>query len=340
MKKFFALLLISGIIFPASAMALTSAATDVSQEQSTTEQIFSDVPSTHANYLAINFLSKEGVVKGYSDGTFKPAQLVNRAEALKIILVGNKVEIPASVETVSFSDIKTADWFSVYVMKAKEMGIINGNPDGTYAPARDVSRSEFIKMLLMANGFISDKWTGQELYNDVPKDAWYSPYMNYAGQAGLISADSQNNLYPSQALTRGDVAEILYLMTVIRNGKDTQFLLDQSEQQMAQIEIYIGSQDPIAAKRAAELAVDITQQAYKNMPENNVVLGAAKLARAYDFLVNAYIAGVQKNYAACKDWANQAIAKATEAWEANHDIQPIAKHIKDSANQIIGQIPA
>jgi len=299
---------------------------------------FTDVPQSHPNYVAITYLNTQGVVNGYDDGTFKPEQLVNRAEALKILLVGNATKINEDVTNVSFSDIKSSDWFTKYIETAKAMGFVNGNPDGTFAPARNVSRAEYLKMLLNINGFKPDNWTGQGLFTDVPKDAWFAPYMNYAGQAGLITPDSGNNLFPGKEATRAEVAEIFYLLAVIRKGSDTQFLLSQAEAQMAQVEIYIGANAPLLAKRASELSVDMTQQAYKNLPDNNVVLGAAKLARAYDFLVNAFIAGVQQKNTEATDWANQAIAKATEAWEANNDLQTISRHIKDRANEILAQL--
>lgn len=301
---------------------------------------FTDVPSAHQNYVAIKYLNSVGILKGYEDNTFRPEQKVNRAEALKIILTGTGISVPEETEASTFTDVSTTDWFAKYVSKAKELGIVSGNPDGTFAPARTVARSEFIKMLLMSNGFKTENWAGQELFSDVPKDAWFNPYMNYAGQAGLVVKDEQNNIYPSQELTRAEVAEILYLMTVIRKGGDTQFLLNQAESEMAQIEIFIGATQPLFAKRASELSVDMTQQAYKNLPDNNIVIGAAKLARAYDFLMNAFIMAIQKKNDEARDWANQAITKATEAWEANNALQEIAKHIKDRANEIIAQLDA
>lgn len=300
---------------------------------------FSDVPNTNDNYLAVNYLSEQGIVKGYEDGTFKPDQPVNRAEALKIILEGNGLVVAESVEESSFTDVQVSEWYTRYIEKAKELGIVNGNPDGTFAPGRDVARAEFLKMLLNTNGFKTEKWEGTQIFADVPQDAWFTPFMNYAGQSGIISKDAQGNLNPGEALTRGEVAEILYLLTVILKKNDTQFLVSQAEAQMSQIDVYVGASNPNAAKRASELSVDMTQQAYKNLPEDTTVLGAAKLARAYDFVVNAYVEGIQKNYTESKDWADQAIAKATEAWEADNENQEIAKHIKDRANEIIAQIP-
>ena len=301
---------------------------------------FSDVPQTHENYVAINYLNTENVISGYEDGTFRPGQTVNRAEALKILLVGNAVAIEDAAAASGFTDVAPGDWFAKYVDTAKNLGIVAGNPDGTFAPGRTVTRAEFLKMLLAMNGFNTEKWINQQLFADVPADAWYAPYMNYAGQAGLVVKDEQNNLMPAGELTRGQVAEIFYLMDVIRQGKDTQFLLNQSESQMAQVEIFIAAGNAESAKRAAELSVDMTQQAYKNMPDNNVVLGAAKLARAYDFLVNSFVTALQQKNQEATDWANQAIAKATEAWEANSELQPLARHIKDRANEILAQITA
>ncbi len=301
-------------------------------------QEFSDLPQTHSNYVAVKFLTTEGILKGYEDGKFHAENLVNRAEAIKIIIEGNKILTDAKTTEDVFKDVKSQDWFAKYIAKAKEIAIINGNPDGTFAPGRNVSRSEFIKMLLSANGFKKESWENQELFNDIPKGTWFTPYMNYAGQAGLLEKDEKNNLYPAKQLTRGEVAEIMYLLIVIKNGKDTQFLIDQAESQMAQIEIYIAATDPVGAKKASELAFDVTQQAYKNKPDDKVVLGVAKLAKAYDFLVNAYIMALQKKNSEAIDWANQAISKATEAWETNNDLQPLARHIKDNANKILSQM--
>jgi hypothetical protein len=323
---------------PMQAQAPTS--TQQTQQTQQAAPSFTDVPQTQGNYVAIMYLASRGILKGYSDGTFKPDQLVNRAEALKVILQGADVQVPATATTTSFSDVKVSDWFAVFIEKAKELGIVSGNPDGTFAPGRNVARADYLKMLLMANGFKPETWLGKQLYNDVPADAWFTPYMNYAGQAGLVTKDANNNLYPSKELTRGEVAQILYVLTVIRNGTDTQFLLSQAQSQIFQIDVYVNSNQLSFAKSASQFAVDTTQQALVNTPADNIVLGAAKIARAYDYLVNAYISAVGNKAADAKSWANQAITKATEGWQANNAVQPIAKHIKDLANAILAQLPA
>lgn len=299
---------------------------------------FSDVPNDHPDFVSITQLVEQGILKGYDDGTFKPEKIVNRAEAIKVILGGSNISVESELEEAPFTDTLPDQWFAPFVMKAKQLGVVNGNPDGSFAPSNEVKRVEFIKMLLETNRFKKEKWENQQHFDDVPGDSWYASYMNYAGKSGLVIADSNNQLNPEQAVTRGEMAEILYLMRIILNGRNANYLIGQSELQMAQIETYIGAKKIAEAKRAAELAFDLTQQALIVLPENNVVLGAAKIAKAYDLLIDAFIAGVQQNKEKARELAEQAKVKATEGWEANNDVQAIARHIKDRADEILSQL--
>lgn len=303
----------------------------------TAHAAFTDVLQTHNNYVAINFLEENDIIDGYKNGSFKPENLINRAEALKVLLEGVDSQIADSNSIPVFSDVSETDWFAPYVAAANDMAIISGNPDGTFAPGRNVNRAELIKMILELNNFNKEKWDGIQMFPDVPEDSWFTPYMNYAGQAGLILKDDEDRLNPGEEMKRGEVAEIMYIMEIILSGADTDFLILQAEKQMAQIDIYIDDNNPQSAKRASDLGVDMTQQAYKNLPQDNVVLGEAKLARAYNFLVNAYMAGIEQKTEEAVEWANKAIAKADEAWEVNNETQPLSKHIKDRAGEIIAQ---
>ncbi len=328
MKRLFSsLFILSFIISPLQAYA-----------QESMGSLFTDVEKNHTNYVAIKHLSESNILKGYADGSFQPNKLVNRAEALKIILSSSGVESPTENLEEKFTDVGADQWFAPFIIRASELGIVNGNPDGTFNPGANVKRAAFMKMLLETNKFRKEKWEAQQIYTDVPQDAWFNAYMNYAGKSGLIVSSTDNKLFPDKELSRAEVSEIIYLMRIILNGKQTPFLVKQAEAHMAQIETYISTKQIVDAKRSSELGYDLTQQALSNMPDNNVVLGAAKIAKAYDLLVDAYIAGLRKDSANARTLAEQTKVKATEAWEANNETQPIAKHIKDRADEILGQL--
>ena len=333
-------LLVSGVfvftLFAPVTFAQTTATT--SSGVQTVAVGFDDVSRTHHQYTSITFMNNHGVIQGYDDGTFKPENAINRAEVLKIILGGSGIETDEEFSAY-FPDVQADHWFAKYVVKAKIMGFVKGNDDdGTFAPARQVNLAEFLKMLLSASALDVTAYEFNNPISNIPEDAWYFSYVNYAAVLGIISKDAEGNVNASKLLTRGEVISIMYLLNIIRSGQDTQFLLNRAEAELAQIEVYIAANQISLAKNSSELAVDITQQAYKNMPDNSVVLGAAKIARAYDWLVDSFVLGIQQKNAESAEWANAAIHKATEAWEANNATQPIAAHIKDRAREILAQV--
>jgi|CXWL01.1.fsa_nt_gi hypothetical protein len=299
---------------------------------------FSDVPKNHLNHVAINYLSDAGIISGNPDGTFQPEKFVNRVESLKLILAEAATKLNEDTTEATFKDTDPKQWYGKFLSTAKVLGIVSGNPDGTFDPNGRVKRAAFMKMILETNRFKKDKWAEQDLYKDVSKDQWFAAYMNYAGKSGLLMSDANGNLKPSAELTRGEVAEIIYLMRIILKGKDNQFLISQAEAQMGQIELFIGGKNVPAAKRASELANDLAQQALKNKPEDKVILGAAKVAKAYQLVIDAFIAGIQKNKDLARDFATKAKLKADEAVAANKDVSTIAKHIKERADEILGQL--
>ncbi|MFH1012606.1 MAG: S-layer homology domain-containing protein [Candidatus Peregrinibacteria bacterium] len=301
---------------------------------------FRDVPRTSPYFLPVRYLSGLEVFQGYEDGTFRPGSPINRAEVLKVIIKGANAELPRNVDEIPFSDVQKDYWFAGYVMAGFAMGIVAGDGvDGSFAAGRQVNKAEFLKMLLIANQVNVDAFKDQEsAFADVPKDAWFAPYINYAVTLGVVDAGDSKFVYPAKPLTRGEVAEMIYLLTLVKKGMDTQFLLDRTEDQLTQIEVYVAANHVDLAKKSSQLAVDLSQQALKNMSNNNIVLGAAKLSRAYDYLVDSYVLGVSRKNQEAALMANQAISKATEAWEANNATQPIARHIKDRAREILAQV--
>ncbi len=336
MKKFSIFLAITLLLGQFSAFAKSDTVVD-SQTVTVLEKSFPDVPNYHDYYVPISFLTKIGVFKGYDDGTFKPENPINRAEVLKIILKSAGV---AETNTFSnaFPDVKAGDWFFPYVLKAKEIGIVNGNQDGTFAPNRQVNLSEFLKMMLNANSANLNNLDLSNVAGNVKATDWFAPYVAYALSVGIISKDPSGNVDISKALTRGEVANMIYLLTMIKNANNSAVLLDQAKAQILQIDVYVSAKKVQSAKIASELAIDLTQQLLKLLPEDKAVLSLAKIAKAYDFLVSSFIFGIQSNYSECRNYANLAIEKANEAWEVDNSVQPIAKYIKDKANELILQV--
>jgi hypothetical protein len=301
---------------------------------------FSDVGNLHSNYVAIDYLSDEGILSGYEDGAFRPEQLVNRAEAVKMILGSLQIASetdPAEIIANIFPDVLPADWFAGNVAAARKKGLVNGGADGKFYPSRTVIRAEFMKILLLGVGFNNEPWEQEQLFADVPLKQWFTPYMNYAGKSGLFYKDKFNNLYPAREMTRAEVAESLYLLRIILKAEDTDFLQAQTEQQLEQIDPYLQAGSLQDAHRASNLAVNISQQAIKVAPDDSGLLAQAKVARSYQFLVDALLAVMEGDKIMAIDLAKQAILKADEAKQLDPDMGEKAIYLVRQANQIIQQ---
>lgn len=112
---------------------------------------FADVPvsSWFAPYVEKAYT--EGIVEGSmvnGKRYFRPNDPVVRAEALKILLYSANHKTFDDSQTVKlFSDVNSSDWFFNLVTFAKDNNIVSGYPDGSFKPARQVTRAEASKIL-------------------------------------------------------------------------------------------------------------------------------------------------------------------------------------------------
>ena len=161
---------------------------------------FSDVPETHERYEAINELANLGIINGYTDGTFLPDKAVTRAEMAKLIAVLFNITEETSTAN-PFSDVDSTCWALNYIIAVKNLGIINGYPDGTFLPDAEVTYEQAIKMIVCALGY----GVPAEGYTQ-PGD-WSSGYRTMAGKLGL----SNNAIMTTNApAPRGIIAQLLY----------------------------------------------------------------------------------------------------------------------------------
>ncbi len=113
---------------------------------------------------AVTAMEGLGIIAGFPDGSFKPAETVTRAQAAKMIaymmLGADMAEIlPASQV---FTDVASSHWAAKYVYFCSQRGVINGLGDGTFAPERPVKLKELCKMLLCACGYGAEgEYTGE-----------------------------------------------------------------------------------------------------------------------------------------------------------------------------------
>jgi len=184
---------------------------------------FTDVPPEHPAHEAIYALTKQGVVHGYPDKTFAPDKVSNRAETIKTLLqispmesndihelYHRYVEKEIDMQFFIFPDIDKDSWFAPYILKAVRLGLVKGNPTGNFEAGRPVTLAEFLKMLfVLEREQIANDDEILQPFEKVDAFMWYTPYFVRAKNIDLLPVRGEE-VNPSEELTRGRIAEIIY----------------------------------------------------------------------------------------------------------------------------------
>lgn len=121
-------------------------------------EYYSDVDDDAWYYEYVTYASKKDYIEGYGDGTFRPNDDINRAEALVILFrIAGEDDYDYDSGDIDFNDVETYDWFAWAVVLADDLNIVDGYSNGLFGPANDLSRAEAAKIIDLAY---------EEFYND------------------------------------------------------------------------------------------------------------------------------------------------------------------------------
>jgi len=198
---------------------------------------YPDVPSNHKHFTAISALSDKQVVRGYDNGEFHPDGLINRAEAVKVLVESQFDDLVISCALdwhkklnhryVMFPDVKTPEWFSKYVEVAYQNKIVKGYPDGQFRPANHINFAEALKVILESyNVNLNETHYKPNKLLYMKGGEWFEPYFTYAYEYNLIN---QNKFYhPAQLITRGEFVEIIYRLENVLETKLPEYVADKT----------------------------------------------------------------------------------------------------------------
>jgi hypothetical protein len=176
---------------------------------------FQDI-AKHPSKTAIEALASRGVIDG-SDGKFNPDGSVTRAQFAKMVVLS--LGLPEK-SAHPFTDIPGGAWYEKPIAAAFYYEIVKGaNAEGTkFNPGGNISRQDAAVMVARAA-----KLAGMDtaLDNVTIRDTLaqfgdYKTAANYAQSALAfcyaedIMDDSEFDIYPAKAVTRAEIAEMLY----------------------------------------------------------------------------------------------------------------------------------
>ena len=162
---------------------------------------------------AIDALSSLKILDGFEDGEFKADRTFNRAQAAKIVAIvhnaatNGKIKDQTAISALysnaqnPFVDCNTS-WALPYINYCRITGLADGMTATTYAPKRELTGVQWLKLMLTTLNFD----TAKEGYTGT---GWDVNVLNRANEVGLTDglADGWKAIAP---IKRGEAAQILY----------------------------------------------------------------------------------------------------------------------------------
>ena len=103
-----------------------------------------------------------------------------------------------------FADLGNVEWAKDAILALYEKGIVSGVGDNLYAPENNVTREQFIVMIMRALNI--DATEGSSEFGDVKSGAYYEKYVATAKKIGIVNGISENAFGVGKNITRQDLA--------------------------------------------------------------------------------------------------------------------------------------
>ena len=169
-----------------------------------------------------------------------------------------------------YMDLKSGTWYSKSVAFMLEKGYMNGVSDKEFSPNGTLTRAQLVTILHRISGLPSGGY--QTSFGDVSSGQWYTSAVEWAVANGIIQGYEDNSFRPNQAVTREQIALILYrssgkpysdssLSAFSDADKISAFALDAMRWAVEQglIQGSNGRLNPLSSATRAEIATILTR---------------------------------------------------------------------------------
>lgn len=181
---------------------------------------FPDVPAGASYAEAVQQLSASGIIRGYADGRFGPANPLLRAQAAVTIV--RAMQLANQQPSQNFTDQGSTDdesWKAVRILA--DRAIARGFPDGTFQPTGTLTRQQalsFISRSMVARGVWAAQDGSANVYPDVASEhrADVATYQRYVG--GVPQGRPGNPMGATTVASRGWYAETLWKALKLTRG--------------------------------------------------------------------------------------------------------------------------
>ena len=180
---------------------------------------FSDLDPSAWYHDGVHFCVEQGIMNGYSDGTFGPQKIVSRAQLAMILW--NREGNPYANTELNFQDVDSNGWYAGAIRWALGGKILTGYNADFFGPNDILTRQQLATILYRYSGSPAQSDAAEKLsgFEDAAQIGSYArDAMAWAVSAGLIQGTTSVTLNPAGSATRAQTAVIM--MRFLTNEKE------------------------------------------------------------------------------------------------------------------------
>lgn len=102
-------------------------------------------------------------------------------------------------------------WGAEYIDFVSARGLFGGTSPTEFSPDEAMTRGMFITVLGRMHGVDTTEYDGKSTgFDDVNKNEYYAPYVQWAAKNGIVNSMADRNFYPDVPVSRQDMAMMIY----------------------------------------------------------------------------------------------------------------------------------
>lgn len=110
--------------------------------------------------------------------------------------------------SATYSDVKADEWYFDAVEYVTKNKLFDGVTDTEFEPETNMTRAMLVTVLYRLDK--SDSVSGENVFNDVPSDEWYTDAVIWATQNGIVNGITDTEFAPNDNLSREQMVTVLY----------------------------------------------------------------------------------------------------------------------------------
>ena len=172
------------------------------------------IPTADTGGVTTDYFGNEhpthiGYINGYPDGSVQPEGDITREEMATVLyrVIKQSYDAPKVVTGTVFTDIDAGRWSAQAVEYLAEQKILEGYPEGAFAPENAMTRAEFSAMV--------SRWLKAEEpeeikeFPDVNSSSWAYQYIYALADLGFVQGYEDQTFRPDKTISRAEVMTVM-----------------------------------------------------------------------------------------------------------------------------------